>query len=155
MVSLDTGPGFNKIHDKIIQDYILKNLSYSILLTEKLHFARFREKSLWKSPDLTPPLMSQSDPRPESPDLMFRNLWSTQVIGTNQKPTHNPLKESDQSGVPLPKNSFFFHEHSLYKQYNPKPRAPPYSHCISMGGRPSSRLVIKTLLLLHQISEIS
>ena len=41
---------------------ILKNLSYSILLTEKLHLVRFREKSLWKSPDLTPPPTSQSDP---------------------------------------------------------------------------------------------
>ena len=59
------------------QYYIVKNLSYSILLTEKLHFVRFREKSLWKSPDLTPPPTSQSDPRPESPDLTFRNLWST------------------------------------------------------------------------------
>ena len=28
---------------------LLKNLSYSILLTEKLHFVRFWEKSLWKS----------------------------------------------------------------------------------------------------------
>ena len=55
----------------------LKNLSYSILLTEKLHFVRFREKSLWKSPDLTPPPTSQSDPRPESPDSTFRNWWST------------------------------------------------------------------------------
>ena len=44
----------------------LKNLSYSIW-----------GKSLWKSPDLNPPPMSQSDPRPESPDLTFRNLWST------------------------------------------------------------------------------
>ena len=53
---------------------VSKNLSYSILLTEKLisvsnlHFVRFLEKSLWKSPDLTPPPTSQSDPRPESPD---------------------------------------------------------------------------------------
>ena len=113
-----------------------------------LHFVRFREKSLWKSPDLTPPLMSQSDPRPESPNLMFRNLWSTQVIRTNQKPTHNPSKESDQSDVPLLRNSFF-HEHSLYKQCNPKPRAPPYSQCGGNGGSPSSSLVIKTLLLLR------
>ena len=87
---------------------VMKNLSYSTLLTEKLHFVRFQEKSLWKSPDLTSPPMSQSDPRPESPDLTFRNLWSTQVIGTNQKPTHNPSKESDQSDVPLPRNSFLF-----------------------------------------------
>ena len=56
---------------------VVKNLSYSILFTEKLHFVRFQEKSLWKFPDLTPPPTSQSDPRPESPDLTFRNLWST------------------------------------------------------------------------------
>ena len=56
---------------------VLKNLSYSILLKEKLHFVRFWEKSLWKSLDLTPPPMSQSNPRPEFPDLTFRNLWST------------------------------------------------------------------------------
>ena len=129
----------------------MKNLSYSILLTEKLHFVRFWEKSLWKSPDLTPSPTSQSDPRPESPDLTFRNLRSTQVIGTNQKPTHNPSKESDQSDVPLPRNSFF-HEHSLYKQCNPKPGAPPYSHCVCNSGIPSSSLVIKTLLLLHRLS---
>ena len=55
----------------------VKNLSYSILLTEKFHFVRFWEKSLWKSPDLTPPPTSQSDPRPKSPDLTLRNLWST------------------------------------------------------------------------------
>ena len=63
-----------KLIEKMVE---VKNLSYSILLTEKLHFVRFQEKSLWKSPDLTPPPMSQSDPRPESPDLTFRNLWST------------------------------------------------------------------------------
>ena len=61
----------------------MKDLSYSILLKEKLHFVRFQEKSLWKfkslwkSPDLTPPPTSQSDPRPKSPDLTLRNLWST------------------------------------------------------------------------------
>ena len=61
----------------------MRNLSYPILLTEKLHFVRFQEKRLWKSkslwkfPDLTPPPTSQSDPRPKSPDLTLRNLWST------------------------------------------------------------------------------
>ena len=52
----------------------MKDLSYSILLTEKLHFVRFQEKSLWKSPDLTPPPMSQSEPRPESPDFNVQEL---------------------------------------------------------------------------------
>ena len=129
----------------------MKNLSYSILLAEKLHFVRFREKSLWKACDLTPPPTSQLDPRPESPDLTFRNSRPTYVIGTNQKPTHNPLKESDQSDVPLPRN-YFFHEHSLYKQCNPRPGAPPYSRCIDISESPSSSLVMKTLLLLHWIS---
>ena len=46
----------------------MKDLSYSILLKEKLHFVRSREKSLWKSkslwkfPDLTPPPANQSAP---------------------------------------------------------------------------------------------
>ena len=52
----------------------VKKLSYSTLLTEKLHFVRFREKSLWKSPDLTPSPMSQSEPRPESPDFNVQEL---------------------------------------------------------------------------------
>ena len=145
--------GLQRVGHSLVTEQQLKNLSYSILLTEKLHFVRFREKSLWKSPDLTPPPTSQSDPRPESPDLTFRNLWSIWVIGTNQKPTQNPSKESDQSDIPQPRNSFFFfHEHTLYKQCNPKPGAPPYSRCIGNGGSPSSSLVIKTLLLLHRIS---
>ena len=84
-----------------------------------LHFVRFREKSLWKSkslwkfPELTPPPMSQSDPRPKSPDLTLRNLWSTSTIGTNQEPTHNPSKESGQSDIPLPRNPFS----SMYTPY--------------------------------------
>ena len=100
----------------------------------------------WPHPTTHEPI----GPRPESPDLTFRNLWSTWVIGTNQKPTHNPSKESDQSDIPLPRNSVF-HEHSLYKQCNPKPGAPPYSRCVGNGGSPSLSLVIKTLLLLYQI----
>ena len=39
---------------ELLHTHLLKNLSYSILLTEKLHFVRFWEKTLWKSPDLTP-----------------------------------------------------------------------------------------------------
>ena len=86
--------------------------------------------------------MSQSDSRPKSPDLNLRNFWSTLTIGTNQEPTHNPSKESDQSDILLPRNPFF-HIYSLYKQCNPKPRAPSYSHCVGIGGSPSSSLVIK------------
>ena len=44
------------------------------------------------------------------PECPFQSavLWALHyIIGTNQKPTHNPLKESDQSDVPLPRNSFF------------------------------------------------
>ena len=65
------------VHGVAESDMTVKNLSCSILLKEKLHFVRFQEKSLWKSPDLTSPPMSQSDPRPKSPDLSLRNLWST------------------------------------------------------------------------------
>lgn len=65
-------------HQTRLTSYLdLKNLSYSILLTQKLHLVRFQEKSLWKSPDLTPLPTSQSDPRPKSPDLTLWNLWST------------------------------------------------------------------------------
>ena len=46
----------------------------------------------------------------------------------------------------------FFHVYSLYKQCNPKPRAPSYCRCVGYGGSPSPSLVIKTLLLLHQVS---
>ena len=73
--------------------------------------------------------------------------------GTNQEPTHNPSRESDQSDIPLPKNPFF-HVYSLYKQCNPKPGAPPYSRCVGNGGSPSSSLVIKTLLLSHGIGSL-
>ena len=60
-----------------------------------------------------PPPTSQSDPRPKSPDLTLRNLWSTSTIGTNQEPTHNPSKESGQSDIPLPRNPFS----SMYTPY--------------------------------------
>ena len=62
-----------------------------------------------------------------------------------------PFERSDQSEVPLTRNPFF-HVYSLYKQCNPKPGAPPYSHCIGISGSASSSLVIKTLLHLHRIS---
>ena len=138
----------------------MKDLSDSILLTEKLHFVRFQEKSLWKSPDLTPPPSSQSDPRPKSPDLTY----STQVMGTNQNPW--PAREMGTNQNPLPQK--------VTNQMSPNPETPifqisraripyisnvtqnsgllPYSHCVGIGGSPSSSLVIKTLLLLHRIS---
>ena len=47
-----------------------------------------------------------------------------------------PSKESDQSDVPLPRNSFF-HEHSLYNQCNPKPVLLPIATASVSVGAPA------------------
>ena len=67
---------------------------------------------------------------------------------TNTQPFERkwPIRRS-----PTYKSFFFPHIYSLYKQCNQKPGAPP-SRSVGIGGRPSSSLVIKTLLLLHGIS---
>ena len=57
-----------------------------------LHFVRFREKSLWKAPDLTPPPANQSEPL-ASPG----NLSQARERRTNQNSTPNPSPEGDQS----------------------------------------------------------
>ena len=111
-----------------------------------LHFVRFREKSLSKSPDLTPPPVNQSEPL-ASPG----NSSQARERRTNQNSTPNPSPEGDQSD-PETRFSNFSCDNTLYKQCNPELRAPPYSCCVSIGGSPSSSLVIKTLLLLHRIS---
>ena len=126
------------------------------LVTEEsklLHFVRFREKSLWKSPDLTPPPANQSEPL-----ASLGNSNQAWEMGTNQNPAPNPSTEGNQLDVSQPRNSHFsnfLHENTLYKQCNPEFGAPLLIHCVGNGGSPSSSLVIKTLLLLHQISEIS
>ena len=70
------------------------------LVTEEsklLHFVRFREKSLWKSPDLTPPPANQSEP------LAIRGNWSQAgERRTNQNSTPNPSPEGDQSAPETP-----------------------------------------------------
>ena len=74
---------------------------------------------------------------------------------TNQNPTPNPSTEGNQLDVSQPGNSRFANfsrENTLYKQYNPEFGAPLLNRCVGNGGSPSSNLVIKTLLLLHQIS---
>ena len=73
---------------------------------------------------------------------------------TNQNSTPNPSPEGDQSDPETPVFLNFSRDNTLYKQCNPELRAPPYSCCvvIGVGGSPSLSLVIKTLLLLHQIS---
>ena len=76
-------------------------------------------------------------------------------MGTNQNPTPNPSTEGNQLEVSQPGNSRFsnfLHENTVYKQYNPEFGAPLLNRCVGNGGSPSSNLVIKTLLLLHQIS---
>ena len=62
-----------------------------------LHFVSFREKSLWKSPDLTPPPANQSEPL-ASPG----NSNQAQERRTNQNSTPNPSPEGDQSDLETP-----------------------------------------------------
>ena len=62
-----------------------------------LHFVRFWEKSLWKSPDLTPPPANQSEPL-TSPGHS-RQAWERR---TNQNSTPNPSPEGDQSDPETP-----------------------------------------------------
>ena len=61
------------------------------------HFVRFREKSLWKSPDLTPPPANQSEPL-ASPG----NSNQARERRTNQNSTPNPSPEGDQSDPETP-----------------------------------------------------
>ena len=58
---------------------------------------RFQEKSLWKSPDLTPPPANQSEPL-ASPG----NLSQARERRTNQNSTRNPSPEGDQSDPETP-----------------------------------------------------
>ena len=62
-----------------------------------LHFVRFREKSLWKSPDLTPSPANQSEPL-ASPGNSSQ-AWKRR---TNQNSTPNPSPEGDQSDPETP-----------------------------------------------------
>ena len=62
-----------------------------------LHFVRFREKSLWKAPDLTPPPANQSEPL-ASPG----NSNQARERRTNQNSTPNPSPEGDQSDPEIP-----------------------------------------------------
>ena len=112
-----------------------------------LHFVRFREKSLGKSPDLTPPPANQSESL-ASPG----NSSQARERRTNQNSTPNPSPEGDRSDLETPVFLNFSRDNTLYKQCNPELRAPPYSCCVSIGGSPNSSLVIKTLLRLHWIS---
>ena len=62
-----------------------------------LHFVRFQEKSLWKSPDLTPPPVNQSEPS-ASPG----NSNQAGERRTNQNSTPTPSPEGDQSDPETP-----------------------------------------------------
>ena len=62
-----------------------------------LHFVRFPEKSLWKSPDLTPPPVNQSEPLASSGNLS--QAWERRI---NQNSTPNPSPEGDQSDLETP-----------------------------------------------------
>ena len=62
-----------------------------------LYFVRFREKSLWKSPDLTPPPVTQSEPL-----ASLGNLSQARERRTNQNSTPNPSPEGAQSDPETP-----------------------------------------------------
>ena len=62
-----------------------------------LHFVRFREKSLRKSPDLTPPPANQSEPL-----ASLGNSSQARERRTNQNSTPNPSPEGDQSDPETP-----------------------------------------------------
>ena len=74
-----------------------------------LHFVRFREKSLWKSPDLTPPPENQSEPL-ASPGKFQSSPGNgnqsapvaSRETRTNQNSTRNPSPEGDQSDPETP-----------------------------------------------------
>ena len=74
-----------------------------------LQFVSFREKSLWKSPDLTPPPANQSEPLASLGNLnqaremgTNQHLWPAQETRTNQNSTPNPSPEGDQSDPETP-----------------------------------------------------
>ena len=62
-----------------------------------LQFVSFREKSLWKSPDLTPPPANQSEPLASLGNS--NQAWERR---TNQNSTPNPSPKGDQSDPETP-----------------------------------------------------
>ena len=123
-----------------------------------LHFVK-RKTPFCKVPGKEPLEIPWSHPTTHEPigpqtRISWLNVQELVVyLGNRDQSETNtqPFKRKWPIRCPLPRNSFF-HEHSLYKQCNPKPRAPPYRRCVGNGGSPSLSLVIKTLLLLHWIS---
>ena len=74
-----------------------------------LHFVSFPEKSLWKSPDLTPPPENQSEPlaspgnRNQGGEMgTNQHPWPARETRTNQNSTPNPSPEGDQSDPDTP-----------------------------------------------------
>ena len=141
---------------------LVKSLSHSILPKKKrLHFRVLRKESLeipWPHPHhLWANQIPDQDLLTLHSGLMTcpGNSNSAREMKTNQNPTPNPSTEGNQLDVSQPGNSrfsIFSRENTLYKQCNPEFRSPLLSRCVSNGGSPSLSLVIKTLLLLHQIS---
>ena len=84
---------------------IVKAMVFSVVMygcesceeSKLLHFVRFREKSLWKSPDLTPPPANQSEPL-----ACPGNSSQARERRTNQNSTPNPSPEGDQSDPETP-----------------------------------------------------
>ena len=80
-----------------IRTYTFRHRSACSEESKLLHFVRFGEKSLWKSPDLTPPPVNQSEPL-----ASLGNSSQAQERRTNQNSTPNPSPEGDQSDPETP-----------------------------------------------------
>ena len=80
-----------------IRTYTFRHRSACSEESKLLHFVRFGEKSLWKSPDLTPPPVNQSEPL-----ASLGNLSQARERRTNQNSTPNPSPEGDQSDPETP-----------------------------------------------------
>ena len=112
-----------------------------------LHFVRFWEKSLGKSPDLTPPPANQSEPL-ASPG----NSNQARERRTNQNSAPNPSPEGDQSDPETPVFRIFCTIIPYISNVTQSSGLLPIAAAWVSGGIPSWSLVIKTLLLLHRIS---
>ena len=65
-------------------------ISFATEESKLLHFVRFRDKSLWKSPDLTPPPVNQSEPL-ASPGEIGVKPWKGEPIRTQHLTLHQKV----------------------------------------------------------------
>ena len=112
-----------------------------------LQFVRFQEKSLWKSPDLTPPPANQSEPLASLGNS--NQAWERR---TNQNSTPNPSPKGDQSDPETPVFRIFLAIIPYISNVTQSSGLLPIAAASVLVGTPARRLVIKILLLLHRIS---